>query len=93
MFTRQIVINPNNLTLLVQYSSPIVEKDSQITIDFQFPSSDTVFGSLQVNQALLGQIVQLCRMHCQHNDMLDIEFQFLFNEINHLVKGNLTQAA
>lgn len=93
MFTRQIVINPNNLTLLVQYPSPIVEKDSQISIDFQIPSSDTVYCSLQVNHALLGQIIQLCRMHCQQNDMLDIQFLRLFNEINHLVKGNLTQAA
>lgn len=95
MFSRDIVIKPQILSLLVNYPSEIVEKDSQITIHFYHPEDDidSPSNTIQVNHSLLGQIIQFCRMNCPSNDMLVIEYHSLFDSLDRFVKEDMTQAA
>jgi len=88
MFNRTITIN-QHLTLVLQYPTEIVEKDSLVSVDFYTP--DDFLGdpshTVQVNYNLIPEIIQICRIECQREDMLVIEYWGLFDQINMLAKG------
>lgn len=88
MFNRTITIN-QHLTLVLQYPTEIVEKDSLISVDFYTPDDSLGDPShtVQVNHNLIPEIIQICRIECQREDMLVIEYWGLFNQINMLAKG------
>lgn len=88
MFNRTITIN-QHLTLVLQYPTEIVEKDSLVSVDFYTPDDSLGDPShtVQVNHNLIPEIIQICRIECQREDMLVIEYWGLFNQINMLAKG------
>jgi len=88
MFNRTITIN-QHLTLVLQYPTEIAEKDSLVSVDFYTPDdflSDPSH-TVQVNYNLIPEIIQICRIECQREDMLVIEYWGLFDQINMLAKG------
>lgn len=88
MFNRTITIN-QHLTLVLQYPTEIVEKDSLVSVDFYTPDDSLGDPShtVQVNHNLIPEIIQICRIECQRKHMLVIEYWGLFNQINMLAKG------
>lgn len=88
MFNRTITIN-QHLTLVLQYPTEIVEKDSLISVDFYTPDDSLGDPShtVQVNYNLIPEIIQICRIECQREDMLVIEYWGLFDQINRLAKA------
>lgn len=89
MFTRNVNIN-QNLSLVVHYPTEIVEKDSILTVDFFTPyDSDEPSNMIQINHNLLSQIIHLCNVACQHEDMLVIDYHNLWYHIDVIAyKGN-----
>lgn len=88
MFNRTITIN-QHLTLVLKYPTEIIEKDSLVSVDFYTPDDSLGDPShtVQINHNLIPEIIQICRIECQREDMLVIEYWGLFDQINRLAKA------
>lgn len=85
MFTRNVTIN-QHLTLALQYPTEIVQKDTLVVVDFYTPDDDVPSMTARVNHNLIPEVIQTCRIACQREDMLVIEYWGLFDQINRLTK-------
>lgn len=87
MFTRNVTIN-QHLTLALQYSTEIIEKDSLVSVDFYTPDDSLGDPShtVQINHNLIPEVIQTCHMACQREDMLVIEYWGLFDAISRIAK-------